>query len=173
MDVLITIPATTKDVGEQLSKQYSQEKATNRRMFLKILSSVRYLARLGLALRGDGDEQDGNYLQLLQLKGEDDPLMVDWLKRKANKYTSHQNQNDILKIMAIHVLREISVCLQKSPFITLMMDETTDVSNKEQLTIVLRWVTEDYEVNEEFIGMYHVPTIDAETLTKAAKDTLC
>ena len=97
-------------------------------------------------------------------------MMVDWLKRKANKYTSHQNQNDILKIMAIHVLREISVCLQKSPFITLMMDETTDVSNKEQLTIVLRWVTEDFEVNE---GMYHVPTIDAETLTKAAKDTLC
>ena len=35
VDVLITIPVTTKDVGEQLSKQYSQEKATNRKMFLR------------------------------------------------------------------------------------------------------------------------------------------
>ena len=78
--------------------------------------------------------------------------MIDWLKRKANKYTSHQNQNDILKIMAAHVLREVGICLQQSPFTTLMMDETTDVSNKEQLTIVLRWVSEDFEVNEEFLG---------------------
>lgn len=118
VDVMITIPATTKDVGEQLSQQHCQEKATNRKMFLNILSSIRYLARQGLALRGDGDEQDGNFLQLLQHKGEDDPAMIDWLKRKAKKYTSHQNQNDILKIMAVHVLREVAMCLQQSPFIT-------------------------------------------------------
>jgi hypothetical protein len=54
-------------------------------MFLKILSSIRYLARQGLALRGDGDEQDGNFLQLLKLKGEDDPSMIDWLKLKAKE----------------------------------------------------------------------------------------
>ena len=66
-------------------------------MFLMMLSGIRYLARKGLPLRGDGDEQDGNFLKL---KGEDDPTMVDWLRQKANKYTSHQNQNDILKINA-------------------------------------------------------------------------
>ena len=76
-------------------------------MFLKILLSVRYLAWQGLALRGDGDKQDGNFLQLLKLKGEDDSMMIDWLKQKANKYTSHQNQNDILKIMAMHILRKL------------------------------------------------------------------
>ena len=172
VDVMITIPSTTKDIGEQLSQIHRQEKATNRRMFLKILSSIRYLARQGLALRGDGDEQDGNFLQLLKLKG-DDPVMIDWLKRKANKYTSHQNPNDILRIMAVNVLREVAVCLQQSPFITLMMDETTGISNKEQSVIILRWVSEDFEVNEEFLGVYNVPTIDAATLTMAAKDALC
>ena len=83
---MIRIPATTKDLGEQLSRQHAKEKQENRKMFLKILSSIRYLARQGLPLRGDGDEQDGNFLQLLKVKGEDDPMMVDWLKRKANKY---------------------------------------------------------------------------------------
>ena len=67
-----------------MSQTYCQEKATNRRMFLKILSSIRYLAQQGLALRGDGDEQDGNFLQLLKLKGEDDPAIIDWLNQKAN-----------------------------------------------------------------------------------------
>ena len=57
---VITIPSTTRDIGEQLSQIHRQEKATNRRMFLKILSSIQYLARRGLALRDDGDEQDGN-----------------------------------------------------------------------------------------------------------------
>ena len=52
---------------------HAKEKEENRKMFLKILSSIRYLARQGLPLRGDGDEQDGNFLQLLKLKGEDDP----------------------------------------------------------------------------------------------------
>ena len=78
-------------------------------------------------------------------------MMIDWLKQKANKYTSHQNQNDILNIMAMHILREVATCLQQSPFITLMMDETTDISNNEQSTIIFRWVSEDFEVNEEFL----------------------
>ena len=42
----------------------------------------------------------------------------------------------------------------------------------EQSVIVLWWVSEDFEVNEEFLGVYNVPTIDAATLTVAAKDTL-
>ena len=96
--------------------------------------------------------------------------MIDWLKRK---HTSHQNQNDFLRIMAISVLREVAACLQQSPFITLMMGETTDTSNQEQSIIILRWVSEDFEVNEKFLGVYNVPTIDAATLTMAAKGTPC
>ena len=70
----------------------------------------------------------------------------------------------------MNVLREVTACLQQSPFITLMMDETTDLSNQEQSVIVLRWVSEDFEVNEEFFGVYNIPNIDAATLTMAAKD---
>ncbi len=50
-------------------------------MLLKIISSVRFLARQGLPLRGDGKE-DGNFMQVLKLKGEDDPLINDWLEKK-------------------------------------------------------------------------------------------
>lgn len=172
VEVVITLPATTKDIGEQLVQQHAKEKECNRRMLLKIMSSIRYLAQQGLALRGDGDEEDGNFLQLLKLKGEDDPGMLEWLKRKANKYTLHEIQNDIIKVMAMHVLRNVTACLQQSPFFTLMIDETTDVSNKEQTTIVVRWVSEHLEVHEEFLGLYHVPSIDAVTLTAIAKDAL-
>ena len=39
--------------------------------------------------------------------------------------------------MAKQVLKEINVNLQQSPFLTLMLDEITDVSNKEQVVVVL------------------------------------
>lgn len=166
VDVVITIPSTTKDVGELLSKEHAKEKEINRRMFVKIVTSIKYLARQGISLRGDGDEEDGNFMQLLRLRADDDPDLVAWLQRKQNKYTSHEIQNEILKTMAMSssVLRNIASCLQRSPFLTLMMDESTDVSNTEQVVIVFRWVSDLLEVHEEFLGLYQVASIKAEVL---------
>lgn len=169
--MVITLPATTSDITEQLSQQHSKQKEANQQIFMKILSSLRYLARQDLPLWGSGDDQDGNFYQLLQLIGECDSRMDDWMKRKTDQYTSHFIQNEIIKVMATHILRDISTRLQESPFLTLMTDKTTDVSNNEQTTIVLRWMSEDLIVNEEFIGLYQVPFIDAATLVLVAKDT--
>ena len=173
VEVTITLPATTRDVGEQLCQEHQKEKETNRKMLLKVISCIRYLARQGLALRGDGDEQDGNFMQLLKLKGEDDEAVINWLKRKVNKYTSHEIQNDLLKVMAMQVSRDVATCLQQSPFFAVMVDETTDVSNREQMTVVVRSTTDCFEVHEDFLGMYQVPSIDASTLTEATVDALC
>ena len=171
VEVMVTLPATTRDIGETLSQQHAKEKEGNRKILLKILFNIRFLGCQGLAFRGDGSESDGNFLQLLKLRGEEDPSISEWLARKANKYTSHEVQDEILKIMAHQILRKIATDLQSSPFLTIMADETTDASNHEQVTIVLRWVTEDFQVHEEFIGLYKVPSIDAETLTTTIKDT--
>ena len=85
----------------------------------------RYLARQGLPLRGD--RKDDNFMQILKLKGEDDPLISEWLKRKINNYTSHEIQNRILKVMATHILKDIYERIRLSPFIAVMMDEETDI----------------------------------------------
>ena len=39
-----------------------------------------------------------NFIQLLHLRGEDDPGMMEWLKKKTNKYTNATIQNEILNI---------------------------------------------------------------------------
>lgn len=140
-------------------------------MLIKIVSSIRYLARQALAIRGDGTEKDCNLVQLLRkVKGEDDPLILDWLERKYNKYTSPKR---VIKVYGKISFRNISASLQQSQYLTIMLDETTDISNHEQAVIVLRTVTDDLQVHEEFLGMYHVPSIDSKTLTEVAKDVLC
>lgn len=53
-----------------------------------------------------------------------------------------------------------------------IMDEYTDISNKEQFTIRFRWVGDDLQDYEDFIGLYEVDSIDANFLVHAVKDTL-
>ena len=77
-----TLPRTCGDIGEKLSKQHADEKSDNRDCLRKILSSIRFLARQGISLRGDGDESDGNYIQILKVRGEDDSRILEWLIRK-------------------------------------------------------------------------------------------
>ena len=48
-----------------------------------------------------------------------------------------------------------------------MADETTDVSNMEQLVFVFRWIDAELNVYEEFMGLYQ-----AQTIYKVIKDVL-
>jgi len=63
VEVMITLPATTCNVSELLSKQHAIQKIKNRDALFEIMSSIKYLCRQGLALRGDNE--DGNLTQLL------------------------------------------------------------------------------------------------------------
>ena len=67
VDVVVTLPKTTKDVGEMLSSTHQKEKNANRQYLLKVMQNIRFLARQGIPLRGDGDEHDSNFIQLLYL----------------------------------------------------------------------------------------------------------
>lgn len=98
---------------------------------------------------------------------------MEWLKKKSDKYTSGEIQNEIIMVMALRVIREIAAYLHEAQFYTIMADETADVSNREQVVICIRWVSDNFAVHEEFIGMYVVDKIDAKTLVTTIKDVMC
>ena len=70
------------------------------------MSIIRYLARQGIALRGH-NEENSNFIQLLNLRAEDDDNLKEWLLRKSKKYTSPIVKNEILKDMALTILHDI------------------------------------------------------------------
>lgn len=82
---VVTLPSTTQDVAESLSAQHQHDKLERRKCFLKILSNISFLARQGLPLRGHGDELDSNFVQLLLLRGEDDPMVMNWIQKKNSQ----------------------------------------------------------------------------------------
>ena len=109
---------------------------------------------------------------LIYLRSEDNTKLVDWMKQRTDKYTSADIQNEMVKVMALRVLRKIAGSLQSASFFTVMVDETTDVSNVEQVVICIRWVSEKFEVQEEFVGLYKVPSTGAEIIYAAITDVL-
>lgn len=91
-------------------------------------------------------------------------------RRKKEKYTTTDIQNEMLQVMALKILRDVAAHIRKDGFFSIMVDETTDQSN--QVVIVIRHVDSDLNVQENFIGLCMVPSIDAATLTSVILNTL-
>ena len=74
--------------------------------------------------------------------------------------------------MALQVFREVAINLHSGSLYTIMANETTDISNQEQLVLCLRWVDDKFDVHEEFIGLYDITSTSANTVVAAIKDAL-
>ena len=74
--------------------------------------------------------------------------------------------------MSLTILQEISKNIQNSVYYTVMADEVTNSSNKEQFVVCLRWVDHDLVTHEELVGLYAVDNITSETLVNSLKDVL-
>ena len=53
-----------------------------------------------------------------------------------------------------------------------MADECVDVTNEEQLVICFRWVDENLEVHEDFVGLHPLSDTKADTIVKVILDTI-
>ena len=158
-------------IAEQLSSATRQLQASRRQALLKQLLAIQYLARQGIALRGHSD-MEGNLMQLLLAWAKDCAELKKWVQER--KYLSHDVVNEQVCMMGNCVLRTILASI-KSPdpsWYALIADETRDVSNKEQLNLTIRWVSEDYTINEDPVGLFSLPNATANTIVTVIKDVL-
>ena len=92
-------------------------------------------------------------------------------KLKEGEYASHDIQNEIIALMANEVMRDLLRQIGDRYF-SLICDEYTNVSNKEQLTLCLRWIDNDPEAHEDFIGFHQIPNIGADAIISVIQDAL-
>ena len=101
---------------------------------------------------------------------EDNEDIRSWIRQ--NRYTSHQAVNEILSQNVLRNLLKVMKDVAGPAWFSIIADKATDVVNTEQLNLSIRWVSDDYEVHEDPIGLYRVPDTKAETLFKVIKDIL-
>ena len=102
------------------------------------------LAKCNLPSRGSSKEllkdNKGNFLSIIQLLAEYDII----LDKGSPKYLSHLLQNKLILVLAEEVLHDTKSKLQSAPFFAIILDTTQDVSKKEQLSEIFRYVKIDY-----------------------------
>ena len=90
---------------------------------------------------------------------------------KTDRYTACDIQNELLMLMANQILSGMADQVKGSYF-SIIWDEYTEISDKEQLTFCLRWVDETFNEHEDFLGFYEVPNINSDTIVSAKRDIL-
>ena len=74
---------------------------------VKIVSNIRFLGRRDIPLRGDVGGNHSNITQIFHLPTENNPAHSTWL-------VTMQMQNEMLKVMALEVLRDVAPSLHST-----------------------------------------------------------
>ena len=159
------------NVISQLSHSHQRDRELARSALVCIVSSLHYLCVQGLAVRGH-TEDTGNFENLLKLRATDNTALKSWLEKSGLRWLSPAIQNEIIQDLAFSVLRSFKQHMMNSKYFAIIMDETTDASCKEQVSICLRYVSENLQVHEIFTGFYETPDTTASTMFQIAQDVL-
>ena len=85
-----------------------------------------------------------------------------------NKYLSHDIMNKQIEMIGKSLLHVILENVRKCtpPWYSLIGDKATDVANREQFNLSIRWVDNNYEIHEDPLGVFWLPNTTADTLVK-------
>ncbi|CAH9128174.1 unnamed protein product [Cuscuta epithymum] len=162
----------------------NKEKEYWRAVLKRIVVVVKTLATCNIAFRGDNerivDENNGNFLKIINMIAEFDPIMEEHLRRIRKKeirnhYLGHNIQNEMIQLLSNEVKKKILQVVKSAKYFSVILDCTPDVSHEEQMTLVLRCVnvsTSPIRVEEFFITFVKVVETTGEALFHELKRLL-
>jgi len=162
---------SSEPIESMLSSQVQNDQQNARKCLHIVFTTLRFLARQGLAIRGH-ETDEGNFMQLLKLRSEDQPLLEQWLNKKTNM-TSSDIQNEILQQHSHAIIRIICSSIRNtSEIFSVIVDGTQDNAGIEQESVCIRYVDEHLYAHESFVGMYEAPDSTGKTIASIVTNTL-
>ncbi|XP_065643076.1 zinc finger MYM-type protein 1-like [Hydra vulgaris] len=169
---MILTSTSDSTVSSKFSTQHLQDMKDARKALDHIFSSLIFLGCQGLAIRGKTKESS-NLFQLLELRSMDVPVLKKWMNRPEKyKWISPDVTNEIVLDISLVIQRELSNTIKKRDFFGFMMDESSDITGKEQVSISFRTVDDEFQINEDFCGFYETATTKSKDLFLIIKDVL-
>ena len=149
----------------------------NRYVLSKIIDCVKFCGAFELALRGHDETMEssnpGIFRGLINFSAEIDiALKEHFSKATVFKGTSKEIQNDLLTCMLDVYHERIREEIKYADFVSIIADESTDISTVSQLVLVLRYILPCGKPVERFWGFISPPEHDAKSLAGCLKETL-
>lgn len=139
-----------------------------------MLDVTRFLLKQGLSFRGHDESSSslnrGNFLELLQWYSQRNEEVSKVINQNApgnNQMISPAIQKDLTHACASEITVSIIEDIGNNVF-SLMVDESRDISVKEQMGVVLRYVNKRGQVIERFLAIVHV----SDTSSRSLKDAI-
>ena len=111
------------------------------------MTVTQLLGKCGAPFRGhDESEQSHNrglYREVVAWGAEKDPVLADHLLESPENahYLSPMSQNDQIRCVGEEIKKEVVRRTKKAKAFSVLMDETTDLSNKEQVGVLVRYLS--------------------------------
>ena len=108
---------------------------------------------------------EGNFIQLVRFRAETDEVLANHLSKCPGNacYTSKTIQNELLQFVVDMIRSDILKEVKHARFYSIIADEVTDVSNKEELSLVIRYLYEE-QIKEVFVDFIEVEQITGQVL---------
>ena len=99
-------------------------------------------------------------------------VLANQLKTAAKNatYTSKTTQNELIECIGDHIRDSIIHEIKQAKYYSILSDEVVDVSSKEQVSIVLRFVNNNCIIRKEFLDFISTERITGEVLAHAIKE---
>ncbi|XP_042415041.1 zinc finger MYM-type protein 1-like [Zingiber officinale] len=159
-------------IDKVINKVTSQEILSNRLRLKTSIESMKWLVMQGCAFRGHDESIHStnrrNFIELVKLQARVNEEIVSVVLENAPqnaKYTSSKIQKELLHIFSNKVQNMIREEVGDAKF-CILVDETLDESNKEQMAIILRYVDCKGIVRERYFEVVNVIDTNALMLKK-------
>ncbi|GBN64949.1 hypothetical protein AVEN_135904-1 [Araneus ventricosus] len=166
-----------KNVFRSNVKRRNEKVTKNRYVLTKIIDCILFWGVFELALRGHDKREDslntGVFRGLIDFSAELDSSLKDHLtSATAFKGTSKEIQNDLLDCILPGCQNHIKNEISKASFVSVIADETTDVSSISQLVVVFRYILSNGQPVEKFWEFTNPPGHDAKSIPKCIQASL-
>ncbi|CAM8879731.1 unnamed protein product [Rhodiola kirilowii] len=164
------------DVGEKRAKSEAGDEVDRNEHRIRLNVSIdvsRFLLQQGLPFRGHDESEESNnqdnFMELIKYTANQNETANKVVFKKAhgnNQMISPMIQKDIVSCFSQEVICRIIEEIDNDVF-ALLVDESSDVSYKEQMVVILRFVDKSGTVKERFIGVIHVKDTSSASLKNA------
>jgi Domain of unknown function (DUF4371) len=171
-------------IATYFQRQYEKSVKEYRERMIALLDYIRFLLCQGLTFRAHDESKDsrnqGNFLELMKFLADHNPNVKSVVLENTTKnlqLISLDFQKEMVKVAAIETTKAI-IHENDYDLFAILVDESRDVSCKEQMSLVIQFVQKDESVVERFLGVIHVSDTVATSLkttveSKLAEHNLC
>lgn len=153
----------------KLEEQKYKEKSTNREIVRTLINVTLFLAQNCLSFRGHREnftitKNRGNFLNLVQFISKYSHSLAIYISELQNSkkkpevnFTSKLRQNQLISFIYFSIKCVIITELKSSKFFSISVDSTFDLFRKEQISFIVRYVSEKGNICERLIALQDSP----------------